>query len=466
MMYTGGGLLLYLLLCGCPLDGIPVGWSAHSQSAAYGVGSDGVGSAGVGSVDPLHSLRPMLGARGGSLMELGISPMVSAQFVLQLLAGSGMMVRVEKAQLHSVQKLLSLLIALGEAVAFVASGAYGHWLHELGAVTSLLMVAQLCVSSLLLLLLDEVIQRGWGLGSGSNCGSLFIATNICTDILWRCASPLTLETPRGIQYEGALVALIHLALTGKSLRWALREAFYRTALPNLGELLATVLLLALTVLLQGLRVELPVKSQKLRGQQSQTKYPIKLLYTSNVPILLHTALVSNVFLVSQMVSHQLGGRLLLLTNVLGRWRARVPVGGLSYYMASPRSVAQAVRDPIHCVVSLAFVVGTCSLISLTWLNVSGSAPKDVAKQLKEQGLVIRGYREHATHQVLERYIPTAALLGGVCIALLSVLADIIGAVGSGASILLVVTIIFEMFETYVREAQASGMQLNVPGMNF
>ena len=198
----------------------------------------------------------------------------------------------------------------------------------------------------------------------------------------------------------------------------------------------------------------------------QTKYPIKLLYTSNVPILLHTALVSNVLFASQVVSYQLGGRLRMLTNVLGRWRAQegVPVGGVAYYMASPRSVAQAVRDPIHCVVSVVFVVATCSLISLTWLNVSGSAPKDVAKQLKEQGLVIRGYREHATHQVLDRYIPTAALLGGVCIALLSVLADMIGAVGSGASILLVVTIIFEVFETYVREAQAAGVQFNVPAV--
>ena len=251
MMYTGGCLLLYLLLCGCPLCGIPADWSANA--------------------DPLHAFRPMLGARSGSLMELGISPMVSAQFVLQLLAGSRMIAvdlrnERDKAQLHAIQKLVSLLIALGEAVAFVASGAYGHWLHELGTLTSLFIVAQLFLASLLLLLLDEVIQRGWGLGSGT---SLFIATNICSDILWRCASPLTHETARGVQYEGALVALCHLSLTGSSLRWALEEAFYRAPLPNLGELLATVLLLALTVLLQGLRVELPVKSQKLRGQQSQ-----------------------------------------------------------------------------------------------------------------------------------------------------------------------------------------------------
>merc|ERR1719229_529343 len=143
-----------------------------------------------------------------------------------------------------------------------------------------------------------------------------------------------------------------------------------------------------------------------------------------------------------------------------------PIGGLVYYMSPPHTIYELLSDPIHSCIYLTFILSTCAAFSYTWINVLGSSPKDVAKQLKDQGLVIRGYREHATHEVLQRYIPTAALFGGVCIESLTVIADMIGAIGSGASILLAVTIIFEIFETYVREAQAQGMQLDLPKMGF
>ena len=98
--------------------------------------------------------------------------------------------------------------------------------------------------------------------------------------------------------------------------------------------------------------------------------------------------------------------------------------------------------------------------------MSGSSSRDVARQLKEQGLVIRGHRENMTVQVLDRYIPIAAAFGGMCIGALTVFADFMGAIGSGTGILLAVTIIFEIFETYVREAQAEGLQLGMPNMGM
>ena len=53
-----------------------------------------------------------------------------------------------------------------------------------------------------------------------------------------------------------------------------------------------------------------------------------------------------------------------------------------------------------------------------------------------------------------RYIPTAAALGGICIGLLSIFADFMGAIGSGTGILLAVSIIFQYFETYSREQKS------------
>ena len=57
---------------------------------------------------------------------------------------------------------------------------------------------------------------------------------------------------------------------------------------------STLLILSL----QGFRVDLPIKSARYRGQYSS--YPIKLFYTSNIPIILQSALVSNLYMISQV----------------------------------------------------------------------------------------------------------------------------------------------------------------------
>jgi small subunit ribosomal protein S16e len=63
-----------------------------------------------------------------------------------------------------------------------------------------------------------------GLGSGI---SLFIATNICETIVWKAFSPTTINTGRGTEFEGALVAFFHLVVTRNDKLKALKEAFYR-----------------------------------------------------------------------------------------------------------------------------------------------------------------------------------------------------------------------------------------------
>ena len=86
-------------------------------------------------------------------------------------------------------------------------------------------------------------------------------------------------------------------------------------------------------------------------------------------------------------------------------------------------------DLIHAILYLAFILGSCVLFSKTWIDVSGFSAKDVAKQLREQQMVMRGHRETSMIHELNRYIPTAAAFGGLCIGALSVLADFMGAIG-------------------------------------
>lgn len=416
------------------------------------------------SADPFYWMRVILASNRGTLMELGISPIVTSGLIMQLLAGAKIIevgdTPKERALFNGAQKLFGMIITVGQAIVYVMTGLYGDP-AEIGAGICLLIVIQLCVAGLIVLLLDELLQKGYGLGSGI---SLFIATNICETIVWKAFSPATVNTGRGTEFEGAIIALFHLLATRNDKVRALREAFYRQNLPNLMNLMATFLVFAVVIYFQGFRVDLPIKSARYRGQYSS--YPIKLFYTSNIPIILQSALVSNLYVISQMLAAKFGGN--FFVNILGSWSdssgyRSYPTGGICYYLSPPETLSHVVEDPIHCILYVIFMLGSCAFFSKTWIDVSGSSAKDVAKQLKEQQMVMRGHRETSMIKELNRYIPTAAAFGGLCIGGLSVMADFIGAIGSGTGILLAVTIIYQYFEIFVKEQQEMG---GMAGMFF
>jgi len=411
--------------------------------------------------DPFYWMRVILASNRGTLMELGISPIVTSGLVMQLLAGSKIIqvdqsVKEDRTLFQGAQKLFGIIITIGESVAYVLSGMYGD-MATLGAGNAILIIVQLFFAGIVVLILDELLQKGYGLGSGI---SLFIATNICENIVWKSFSPTTMNTGYGNQFEGAVIALFHLLITRTDKVRALKEAFYRTNLPNCWNLMATIFVFIVVIYFQGFRVDLPVKYKNIRGQGSS--YPIKLFYTSNIPIILQTALVSNLYFFSQLAYKRYRNN--LLVRLLGRWQdveggggQSIPVGGLAYYVSPPTSLAEIVYDPFHALFYLCFVLTACALFSKTWIEVSGSSPKDVAKQFRDQQMQFKGFREKSTQSLLNRYIPIAAAFGGMCIGALTVVADFMGAIGSGTGILLAVTIIFQYFEMFVKEqANESG----------
>uniref|UniRef100_A0A7S1PAD4 Translocon Sec61/SecY plug domain-containing protein n=1 Tax=Vitrella brassicaformis TaxID=1169539 RepID=A0A7S1PAD4_9ALVE len=434
ILWTAISLFIFLVCCQIPLYGIMTSKSA----------------------DPFYWMRVILASNRGTLMELGISPIVTSGMVMQLLAGSKIIdvdqsLKEDRALFSGAQKLFGMLITIGEAIAYVVSGMYGD-LKELGAGNAILIILQLFFAGLIVIILDELLQKGYGLGSGI---SLFIATNICESIVWKAFSPTTINTGKGTEFEGAVIALFHLLVTKENKVAAVREAFYRSNAPNVTNLLATVLVFLIVIYFQGFRVDLAVKYQKVRGQQGS--YPIKLFYTSNIPIILQTALVSNLYFFSQLLYRRFKSN--MLVNLLGQWQDMdqmghsVPVGGLAYYISPPESLQKIVDDPVHAFVYIAFVLVSCALFSKTWIEVSGSSARDVAKQLRDQQMVMKGHRDSSLVQVLNRYIPTAAAFGGMCIGALTIVADFLGAIGSGTGILLAVTIIYQYFEMFVKVSQ-------------
>merc|ERR1719506_304744 len=438
VLWTTITLFIFLVCCQIPLYGIMSNKSA----------------------DPFYWMRVILASNRGTLMELGISPIVTSGLVMQLLAGSKIIdvdqsVREDRALFGGAQKLFGILITVGEAIAYVVSGMYGN-ISDLGPGNAVLIIFQLFFAGIIVIILDELLQKDYGLGSGI---SLFIATNICESIVWKAFSPTTLNIGRGTEFEGAVIALFHLLITRPDKIRALKEAFYRQNLPNVTNLLATVLVFVVVIYFQGFRVDLPVKSQRTRGQQGS--YPIKLFYTSNIPIILQTALVSNLYFFSQLLYKRY--RENIFVQFLGVWREldysqqSIPVNGIAYYVSPPSNLSEIVEDPLHALIYLAFMLTACALFSKTWIDVSGSAPSDVHKQLVDQQMTLMGYRQSEMKKMLRRYIPIAAAFGGMCIGGLTVIADFMGAIGSGTGILLAVTIIYQYFEIFMKEQAGEGL---------
>lgn len=440
VLWTSVTLFIYLVCCQIPLYGV------KNTKAS----------------DPLYFVRAVLAASNrGTLMELGISPIITSSMIMQFLAGTRIIqvdqgLKEDRALFAGAEKLMGLIICFVEAAMYVFSGMYGD-LSVLGTGNAILIITQLFVAGMIVLLLDELLQKGYGLGSGI---SLFIATNICETIVWSSLSPTTINIGRGKEFEGAIIAFFHLLITRGDKVRAFREALFRPDLPNISNLLATVLVFAIVIYFQGFRVDLPVKSSRIRGAQGT--YPIKLFYTSNIPIILQTALVSNLYFVSQILFRRYPGN--IFVNLVGKWTLipdssqMYPVGGLAYYISRPPNMAAVLSDPLRAIIYLSFILSACGLFSKYWIEVSGSSARDVARQLREQQMTLKGHRETSLVKELNRYIPTAAAFGGICIGMLTIMADFLGAIGSGTGILMAVTIIYQYFEIFAKEgANDSGL---------
>ncbi|CAG0914421.1 unnamed protein product [Notodromas monacha] len=435
LLWTSVALLIYLVCCQIPLYGI-----MSSESA-----------------DPFYWIRAMLASNRGTLMELGTSPILTSSCILQVLAVGGALevgsTARDRILFNAAQKLFAVVLIIGQAVVYVATGMYGNP-QEMGLGTSAILVIQLYMGGMIVLLLDEVLTKGYGLGSGI---SLFVTSTVCENIVWKALSPATVHTGKGLEFEGALVALVYLVTTRKDKVKGLQEALYRQNLPNVMSLLATLVIVLAVVYLNGFKVDLPVKSA-VTGNPANV--PIKLFYTNNMP----SAMVSNIYIMSQILSSRYGGN--FLVNLVGVWGSTewagtsrfLPIGGLCYYLCPPKDWDHVLADPLHAIVYVFASLFLCAVLSRLWVDFSGTGPKQVARQLKERKMVLCGHRVKSMVHELERYIPNAAISGGVCIGALTVAADFLGAIGTGTGLMLAVTTIQQYFEMYVKE-ESEGKRL-------
>jgi preprotein translocase SecY subunit len=428
LLWTALVLIVYLVMSQVPLFGIP-----------------------KTTEESLGALRVIFASNRGTLMELGIGPIVTAGLILQLLAGSSMiqcdMSNSEDRGLFTVaSKVFSILLTGVQASAYIISGMYG----ALAGTTTVIIFLQLLASGIIVMLLDELVQKGWGLGSGI---SLFIMAGVAQQIFWQSFSPGT----------GLFVGALTLVLNGQAtwMSWIVGSGAY----PSMIGFIATIAAFLIIIYLQSVQIELPLSYAGYKGFRS--RYPIKLLYVSNLPVIFASALFANVYFFSQLL-WSMNGQPAPGTNFWldlfgqykwieqGTQKNLVPVGGLVFYVTSPNTLQNVAADPVRAVVYVAILVAFCAFFSLIWLEVGGLGPSTVASQLVDSGMQIPGYRRSgkAIESILKRYIPIVAILGGIIVGLIAGISDFLGVFGSGTGILLSVGIIYQYYEILMRERAA------------
>lgn len=424
IMWTILALIIYLVMAETPLYGVATG----------------------GQTDSLQTMRLIFASTRGTLLELGIGPIVTAGLIIQLLAGSDIIEfdntnPEHRALFTTASKVFSFVMVVLQASLYIIGGQYGS--IDLG--TSLVVFAQLLAAGLVIMMLDELIQKGWGIGSGI---SLFIVAGITKGIWW---SSLNLFPGGDGKRMGAIFAFFEAIFRGEPVwNW-----FYRTGgLPDMLGLLTTIAVFAFVVYIEGMRIELPISHSMFRGFRG--KMPIKLLYVSNIPVILAYALFANVQLVGQLVWSRWNiDNTNNLLNMLGTYNSTsgYPTGGLAYYVSSPGSLDAVMLDPVRALIYTLIVVSICVVFSVTWLEIGGLGAENMADQLLSSGMQVPGFRRSRRPIVslLNRYIPTITIISGLIVGLLAAFSEFFGVFGSGMGALLCVSILYQYYQTMVQE---------------
>jgi preprotein translocase subunit SecY len=443
---------------------------------------------GIGDValEQFETIQILLGSTFGSLMTLGIGPIVTASIILQLLVGSKIIpwnLNSDEGRIlfQGTQKFLAVIFSFVEGAIFVMMGAVPAAAPGLVWI----VVLQLALGGIIVIFMDELISK-WGFGSGI---SLFIAAGVSQTIIVRMFNPLTtlgaFPTAPGDNPVGALPYAVTALGAGETI------LAFEALLP----VLATMLVFLLVIYANAIKVEVPLAFGSIRG--FGRRWPLKFFYTSNLPVILVAALLANVQLMGRMMA-QRGMEWLGTFDASGN-----PTGGLIYFLYPPRVpsimglmvfigafiligilVAVLIKkkglkfgalfavlgglawfglasmlgisgwmaitpvDLVRMLVYSLFMIGGAVVFSYFWMSTAGMDARSVANQIESTGMQIPGYRRDVRiiEKVLNRYIPGLTILGGAAVGFLAAYADFTGALGTGTGILLATMIIYNLYE--------------------
>jgi preprotein translocase subunit SecY len=441
-------------------------------------------------VDLFAQYRAILAGAQFSLMHLGIGPIVTGSIIMQLFTGAkiiklNLKEEEDKAVYQGTQKLLVMIMILVEAVPQV----YGFmqpsekFLHLTSGLPLLsgsgwarfLIVMQLFVGSYLVFLMDEVVSK-WGIGSGI---SLFIAAGVAQQLFtgslnWHPVDVATDPTPAGTIPK--TIYIFHHLSASQLANGGYETIFLKQPNPMVA-LIGTIAIFLFVVFTESSRIELPLAHGGARGARG--RYPIKLIYASNIPVILMAALLANVSMFSMLFWSQPSFQNVPLLGhnwALGYYEpgATRPSGGLAFYLSSINGVGDwmlpmlskqylaqtglnknTLQIGIHVIVYVGIMIFGSVLFARFWIETTNMGPEAVASQIESSGMQIPGFRRdpRVLKRVLERYIPVVTVISGATVGALASGADLIGTVGnaSGTGVLLSVGIMIQLYDAIGRE---------------
>jgi len=449
LTWTAGVLIIYFFLTNINPFGL-----------AVGQGSDFFGQ-----------FRSVLAGSSGSLLQVGIGPIVTASIVLQLLGGANLLGLDtendprDQVLYQGLQKLLVVIVTALTAAPMVFTGSFlpaddavGNALGIGTLGVQVLIFAQIFVGGILILFMDEIVSK-WGVGSGVG---LFIIASVSQQIV------------------GGFFSFSALGASGFFANWygvifgdvpVSMSPFTAEGLQNLlfdpGNILAlftTVFIFGIVVYAESVRVEIPLSHARVKGARG--RFPVKLIYASVLPMILVRALQANIQFLGQLLSSQWAG----MPAWLGTYTdAGQPISGLFYYLNPIQARTQwmwflgeleaASIEPwmigIRLAVDLTFMIVGGAIFAIFWVETTGMGPEATAKQIQNSGMQIPGFRRNpqVVEKVMERYIPQVTVIGGALVGLLAVMANLLGTIGqvSGTGLLLAVSITYKLYEEIAEE---------------
>ncbi|MDE0869176.1 MAG: preprotein translocase subunit SecY [Candidatus Poseidoniaceae archaeon] len=443
------------------------------------------------ALDLFSGFRSIMAGASGTIMHLGIGPIVTGSIIMQLFAGAKI-IRLDlsnsddKAMYQGVQKLLVLIMipieSIPQTYGFLDPQEFLIDTYGLGW-ANFVIVAQLFAGSYLVFLLDELVSK-WGIGSGI---SLFIAAGVAQSTFVGTLSPL--PTTSGVPYSlqnppsGTLPMIFYMfreATNGEMISNNGFEQILLTHVNPVAALFSSVVVFLVVAFAESSKLELPLTHGKVRGHRG--KYPIRLVYASNIPVILMAALLANINMFSLLFwSHPT----LSQTPILGRegWMSAsqyigtyeagqtTASGGFAWYASMVNGVNDwllpvlnqqgdvfghsLTQIMVHVIFYVALMTVGSMVFAKFWIDTTNMGTKDVAKQIERTGMQIPGFRKNPKilEKILENYIPPVTYFSGAFVGLLAAGADLLGTVGnaSGTGLLLAVGIILRTYEQIQKE---------------
>jgi len=396
------------------------------------------------ALERFEYLAMLLGTDFGSIISLGIGPIVMGSIILQLLAGSGILnidtnTSEGRKFFQGIQKLLVFFFIIFESIVYVAMKGL-EAMPGLGAI----VIFQLILGGLAIFYMNEVCEK-WGLGSGV---SLFIAAGVSWNLFARAFQFINQ------QGKNCLIDFSNTPCSGKVfvLIQSIINKYPIEIMSALATLLATAVIFLIVVWAQSLKVEIPLSFGRLRGYG--IKWPLLFFYASVIPVILTAALVANIQLFGGLIENWIGH-----PTFLGQFVNGQAVSGLAFWMGATDLLDLIIRGGflwkflIQGITHIIFFAGLCMVFSIFWVKTSGMDSKAQAQKIIASGLQVPGFRQDARilESILDRYIMPLTVMGGLAIGLLAATTDLLGALVSGTAMLLVIMIFHQFYQNIAQQ---------------